>query len=305
MADEAPEGAPETTPAEDYDYGQEPAQPPQLQPAAEAEAAGSSPPSQPPHPAYLIREAQELGFGNDEIASMSTDQLGMLIQQINSQSRRQQRQAPPPQPQPQPQRRTAPQEQSFMDAEDEAELADLNPGIQKLFKKMAAKLKEQERTITQLQQLEVNKQNETRNEAADRLFVSKPEYAAHFGLGTGPKMAKATDEASRRFFENRLQVYRKAQALMGAGAADSWDEAMEDGLLLFLSKNGGAPAAAPASQRERDWNDGTVSRPTQRTPAPEPPGAKRAKNNVEKFLREQNIPFANNGEPVTADDFPD
>jgi hypothetical protein len=299
---------------QEYDYGQEPlpdaaaSTPSPIQdsaPTATTQAAPQAVQAQQ-HPSYLVREAQELGFQDDEIASMPTEQLGQLVQRINSRNRQQQRELPRPvQQQPQRQQQAPPPEPELV---ADAELAEFDPALQGVVKKLMGKIKEQDQTILQLQQMEVNRHNETRNQAADRLFVSKPEYAQFFGKAGGNRLATATDEASRTYFGNRIDVFRKAKAMLDGNAADSWEDAMDAALTVFMSRNQQASPSAtaqPPAPGNPAWDAGGVARPTQRRAQAEPKGEKKARDSVAKFLQESGIPGVNNGTPVTADDFPE
>lgn len=300
------EQPPAPAPADPYDYGLDDPTPAPHQAAPPETAPEPTPQPVRVHPAYLLREARELGFGDEEANSMDTEQLGELIQRINSRNRQQQREVPQPRPiqQPQQQRQSPPQQDDLV---TEAELADFDPALQAIVRKLSAKVREQEQTITQLQEIEVNRHNETRNQTADRVFVARPEYARFFGKASGNNLARATDEASRVYFDNRLQVYRQARALLDGKAEDSWEDALDSALIIFMARNQPrtSEATEEPTQRQQEWDSGGVSRPTQRAPQAEPPGPKKARASVAKFLQEQGIPNSRNGEKVTIDDFPD
>ena len=294
--------------AAQYDYGD-----PTEQPVTPL--SGSTPePEQPApaparvshkHPPYLVRMALEQGFSEEDISSTSPDTLGDIVHRVQRQmaaqrerdmaqqaaTRSPDRTQPPPPP--------AQQEDDVDLGLSPEEIEELDPRLVKAMKSTvgmsAKKIKSLEQKLERYEQLETARQNETNNQKIDRLFSDLgPEYIQHFGKGEGQKL-KASDQ---KRFDNRLEVLTAVGAMEaaenahsgGKGPLTSMEEKFKKAVKLLFQAAAPPEEDAELTKRRQEWSEGTLAKPTQRSPAQPPKGTQRAIKTVEKFKREQAVP---------------
>lgn len=297
-SDATPVAAPAETPASANDYT----------PAGGRERNPDGTFKKAEHPRYLTRQARDLGFSDEELAELSTDQLGeavyaanRTIQQtnlFNAQTR-----AKENHPGGQPQQvsvpdREEPQGESYfkMDPAIEAEFEPKFIGpIKSAFAAMQKELKELREQVGGVVRNEQVRETRSGIERLDACFQGDPDL---FGKGTGARLQKLNPA----LFQKRLAVIAVMKSLDGGSVEERYQEAKE---IIYGSQTAKPvePEPQPAATVKQNWANAALARPTHRAGASEPPGKAKATKAVAAVLRELN--GAMEGQDATVDDFPE
>lgn len=146
--------------------------------------------NEPQHPRWLVQQAQDFGFADEDIQSLPTDQLGEIVSRVarsvHKITRENQRAEQTHNPNPPPAAPLTPPPEEELDLGFSAELGrnatekDYDTNLMKLFKAQQKALKEMRAEVAALRQGEQVRQVETMAERIDRLFSALPD--SHKGL---------------------------------------------------------------------------------------------------------------------------
>jgi hypothetical protein len=256
------------------------------------------------HLRSLVSMAVDLGVPQEEIDAATPDALSNLVYHLNRQqlelARRNSREDAlnPRQPAPAP-AASAPAAPDDFDTglpdENEFEPSLVN-AVKKIGKASRDKLKALEDRLAKAEANEQQRQQEQVNARVDSLFAGLgKEYEAVVGKGDWRAVsAKDPDAFTRRkailnmaaqdqsqtSFEDKFA--KAAKQLFGGRAAPEPGE---------VEGYGEVPAGAPPAltQRQREWQEGTVGRPTARGKDSKPKGEKAALQAAAKYMRENNL----------------
>lgn len=261
---------------------------------------------QPKHPAYLVNQAKQFGFSDEEIEEFSQNQLGNTMwrlqqrqEAMRDQSARDRaivdpptRQAPPPAPEP---------EENLTDEGWDPELNKRFKILQDQRKEMAA-LKAEIATLK-----ESDKRRVISDEARiiDQCFEKLgADYESVFGKGSIQDLAPESPERVRR------QAAHLAAIQSNDGSYLS--RLHKTAKLMFPPK--AKEVAKPANEYEtpptngvkpritqEEWDDAALAKPTARKATELPHGEERARRNLAKKLAEQEAVKSDSG--VSLDDF--
>lgn len=267
--------------------GQKPAeaQGPQAPPASPSETPAKQ---ERKHSRLALRQARDLGFTPDQVATLSEDELEDLIYDRNTQLHaaahaRLSAGAPAEGRSPAPA-----EEEDKIDLGFDESLVDEN--IVKVMKDLKKTTKEQEK---ELRRLQAERQQEAAssvgrhvNNTIDEGFASMgKKYEKVFGTGQVEKLA---DQKARH--RRQAVVAVAAQQLLAAGAeptprdiARHLKEAAESLYGDLVAEDDTPPAETPAQKK---WKEGGLARPTQKE-SREPKGEKRAVQAVKELLEKR------------------
>jgi hypothetical protein len=252
------------------------------------------------HPDRLVRQARDLGFSDEDIATASTAELradvtSARLEQLVSQRSEtvnaalERNPVPPPAP-------AAP----ASPAQEVPELSDeYDDNIRKMagvLKDALARVKALEEGVGEIKGFHQAQANKTLTEQCDAFFAKD---AARFGKGTVDEVKEDSPEYARRMavieqakkFDKNLPVAAKLQKayeiLYGASAAPAPPPPTKE------------PTRATPTPEE--WREAGLARPTRRQPDVEPEGPKKAVRAVQQYFEENGV---GRDEPGIADEFP-
>ncbi len=157
-------------------------------------------------------------------------------------------------------------------------LAKDNAELKRQLKSLSARLAE-------LEGREVARHNESLARRADRVFQKNADL---FGAGSVHELDRSSAE-----YDRRMAVLQAAERIQGGSIEERLTKATER---LFPGRQSAEKKAEPAvKQREKDWEEGSLSKPTHRKGAAEPPSRSKAVRAVEDYLKQ-------NGADATAEE---
>ncbi len=267
-----------------------------------------TPPPKPAskHPSYLVTQAREFGYEDDDIEAMTTTVLGktihkLLQQQLHYRSELDKErvmvhgQVRPLAPEPVPVEEDIPLD--FGTDEDGRQLTekDFHPGWVKAMKGIVRKNREENAKLqTELSKRDKLDQVREANRAAaifDAAFVALgPEYEAIFGKGPGREMGQTQQDE----YDNRIMLLTRAQADPRTQTPTQIKArvkaAAEKMFGKFIGKNP-TPYAEVANGKApkpritpEQWEEGATARPTARQVDDEPPSEAKAVRNLTKKI---------------------
>ncbi len=275
------------------------------EPAAEATPASASsgvdatepapqapaPPS--PHPRWLVQQALDRGYEQEDIDATPTATLHRVIHremQAELQHRQEvarfqslDRPAPPPLP-----KAEAPADDDALGIDEEA----YDPAFVKLLKEQRKEIKELKSKLTDAEKREQARAARTLEEQIDLAFESLgPEYERYFG--TGPIADLAEPERKRRlaaFQTAAVDLKSVTPAKLKKQLREAADTLYPPAPQPATDPKKDAGAYAPPTNGKRitpeQWDRAATAPPTQRRGAPEPAGEHKAKQNLERKLQE-------------------
>lgn len=268
-----------------------------------AEAAPAAEPTTPAHPIRLVRLAQELGLADEVINNYSTDHLDELVFQLHRQALRLAREhtrqetvqksgdrtwsADGPAPVTAP---PAKEEVSLGIEEDK-----YDPDLLGVIKKQAKRLADLE---ARLEGDSRAKANESLAETIDRVFVK---HESVLGKGKG----KELDPGSRDW-HRRMAVL----GIVDRDTSKSPIEAKIDRAVKLLygeegtaeragSDAGGERISKSLKERQAQWEQGSLARPTHREGSAEPKGEKKAIQTAARIMKDRGM-YDDEGMPEDA-----
>jgi len=250
----------------------------------------------PQHSQSLMAMARDFGITDEEMSTVTPDALQVAVYQLMQRDRRQQKESaaaqtihqatdrnlgnqPPAEPEP------PPVDESMYD-----------PGLMRMLKQMrddhAQQIKALKDQISQLQQVEAVRSNESFADKMDRLFSGDEKT---FGKGDRHSLKEGSADLARR----RAVLFQMQQITQGTLEA-KYQQAYK---LLYGERE---PAPEPElAARQQEWLRGNVARPTNRDNAAEPDGVAKATRSVAAKQREMNGAPTGQSGSVAPDDFPE
>lgn len=271
-------------------------------------------------PSYLVEQARDFGFSDDEIGEMSVNVLGKTINQMHRQqhalrnSFARERQISDGQvraPEPKP------PEEPDVDLGIDNE-ADYDPKLLGALKKLARANRDEVKALKgELAQRDMrDRERGNRRSVAmiDAAFAALPEYEKIFGKGPGTQLGSDKPEMRRRIAVLRMANVDKSEIVSVAELKAQIKQATEDLYpSSFISPEADPYAAADKKPEkngkakpritEEEWADGALARPTQRKGADVVKGDALAVANMEKRLRDKGGDTIADAEEM--DGFPD
>jgi hypothetical protein len=253
---------------------------------AKAQPAPEEQPQPKKHPEALALLAADLGISQDEIDAATSDGLAMAIRHVMRANAQ----------------KTEPKAEA--EAEPDIDLgldeSQYEPGLIGAMKKLAREsakeikaLKEELGQVRESEKARVSQENARR---VDRVFESLgPDFESHFGKGPGLELAPESAELARR-----VSVLNFARQMKGDKPFDQKVKTAAG--LLFPAAPKPTPPAADIEKilkdRQGEWQNGGVAKPTHRDTKELPKGPSKAK---QTFMREAKA--AGLVEDVTIQDF--
>lgn len=291
-----------------------------LPPRDEATGQFVKPPETFSHPRWLVDQASDLGYTQEDLDTTPTDQLGREISRLHKQLRQNTRQddraqtvetargSVEPLP-PEPEK----DELDFGGVKDDEGSPftekHLHPGIAAILKAQAKQLKDLKADLEAVKgytQSKINEENLTIAERIDNTFAKFND--PRLGKGSVDQLKPNSTELMFR-----RAILAKASEMAGERSSKEaklgkLEEAYKS---LFGSsppkaEEPAAPSAPAGTSRitKEQWKNGAVNRPTQRKGAPEPRGVSKAEKAVAEKMREEGL-SGEGGEDVNLDEFPE
>jgi hypothetical protein len=248
------------------------------------------------HTAYLVRIAKNLGFSDEEIQGIPPETLGLAVAKVQETKQAERREASA--------ERT--QHEAAAQSRQSSGIPPVPPQIDKfelpdeeyddkllgVLKRQDKELKALRAELQQLRNVEINRQNETLTQKLDRLFAGQPKE--RFGDGPGKKLDGKSPEMKRR-----MAVLREMETLGPGDIEDHFQKAVKT--IYGDSKPVEANPIKELEERQEQFRNGGVARPTHRNGAPEPKGVSKATSSVAEVLKEMGA--ASSEDSTSVDEF--
>lgn len=213
-------------------------------------------PQTPKHNSYWLRRAQEIGLGDEDIAALDPAELQAEVRHREiwtvAHLRGQLPPATTPAPTPEPKDDFALPD--FLD--------DAVKGVIRALHDRIRRLEGETGTLKQRDQLRAQSESER---VLDAAFEALPQHERLFGKGSAADL-QGTPELNRRIAIVRAAGIEPSDA----PATIRKKIAAAAGLWATPANAYEQPVAPPVSERERQWAEGGVERPTSRSTPPEP-----------------------------------
>lgn len=176
--------------------------------------------------------------------------------------------------------------------------ADINPAIAHHIKTLSTELAEAKRMLGSI----VNQATAVHEDRVTREFDDTfSQWPNVFGKGSAAEVSKTPE--GQNMFQRRKMIFQSVKAMFAsmppeAASRISIKDAVNNMVKSMFSLDPPAAAAGGGQnvQQRPDYTNGTLQRPTQRTPSSKPPGPARAKESVAQWWQNQA-----NGEGVPDD----
>lgn len=250
-------------------------------------------------PEALIQKAREVGYDDDDMATMSVDGLRVAVKNAERDQAklREQFALQRTLTDPHPTRQDAP----ALPAPEEDDLPDFTSdqaegllppivAMHKALKKERERNKRNEERLAQVEQREKNRADRTAAETLDMAFEDlAEEYGDIFGKGDAAEFKDKAEMKRRNYAiaEAGLDIYNlpplpRLKAKLKAAAETLHPQAKKK----EPKEDVGAYGDETPRVSKKDWDDAALARTTHRKGAPEPNGVAKATRNLEKKLQE-------------------
>lgn len=257
-----------------------------------AEVPAELVPEKPKHPAWVLRKAKQSGLQEDEINSMSTDDLkdSLLVlaeekRVIQDRPRNDSGQFVKPEPVPE-----APFSMKDLGIEPNEFMDESTTNIlTKVLAPLHAEIKKLKAEVGEVRQRETHRDANAAFDRMDQLFT---ENESVYGKGTRHKLGKNTPEKDRRDAVIKLMLSIPPEQRQ---TIEDDFERISNSLFGTLSKTTGSPASTPKpaepivdheTEIVNRFRNGSTIQPTSRQTAPPPKGDQSAKDFVRKWRKE-------------------